>query len=59
MVNAFSSLGKALGPLFGGLVIERLGYFKLFAVCTVADLIVGMMIGIVLLILRRGLQTYD
>ena len=26
MVNAFSSLGKALGPLFGGLVIERLGY---------------------------------
>ena len=59
MVNAFSSLGKALGPLFGGLVIERLGYFKLFAICTVADLIVGMMIGIVLLILRRGLQTYD
>lgn len=59
MVNAFSSLGKALGPLFGGLVIERLGYLKLFAICTVADLIVGMMIGIVLLILRRGLQTYD
>lgn len=59
MVNAFSSIGKAIGPLFGGLVIERLGYFKLFAVCTAADLIVGMMIGIVLLILRRGLQTYD
>lgn len=59
MVNAFSSIGKAIGPLFGGLVIERLGYLKLFAVCTVADLIVGMMIGIVLLILRRGLQTYD
>lgn len=59
MVNAFSSIGKALGPLFGGLVIERLGYLKLFAICTVADLIVGMMIGIVLLILRRGLQTYD
>lgn len=59
MVNAFSSIGKAIGPLFGGLVIERLGYFKLFAICTVADLIVGMMIGIVLLILRRGLQTYD
>lgn len=31
MVNAFSSLGKAIGPLFGGLVIERLGYLKLFA----------------------------
>jgi Major Facilitator Superfamily. len=59
MVNAFSSIGKAIGPLFGGLVIERLGYFKLFAICTAADLIVGMMIGIVLLILRRGLQTYD
>lgn len=59
MVNAFSSIGKAIGPLFGGLVIERLGYLKLFAVCTVADLIVGMMIGIVLLILRRSLQTYD
>lgn len=59
MVNAFSSIGKAIGPLFGGLVIERLGYLKLFAICTVADLIVGMMIGIVLLILRRGLQTYD
>ena len=59
MVNAFSSIGKAIGPLFGGLVIERLGYLKLFAICTVADLIVGMMIGIVLLILRRSLQTYD
>ncbi len=59
MVNAFSSIGKAIGPLFGGLIIERLGYFKLFAICTAADLIVGMMIGIVLLILRRGLQTYD
>lgn len=59
MVNAFSSIGKAIGPLFGGLVIERMGYFKLFAICTAADLIVGMMIGIVLLILRRGLQTYD
>ena len=59
MVNAFSSIGKAIGPLFGGLVIERLGYFRLFAICTAADLIVGMMIGIVLLILRRGLQTYD
>lgn len=31
MVNAFSSIGKAIGPLFGGLVIERLGYLKLFA----------------------------
>lgn len=39
LVNSFSSLGRALGPLFGGVVIESLGYKPLFVVCIVANAI--------------------
>lgn len=59
LVNAFSSLGKALGPLFGGLVIEKIGYSPLFLICAVADLAVGLTIWGVLHLLQHGLQNYD
>ena len=36
ILNAFSSLGKAIGPLFGGILIELSSYRILFVVCAVA-----------------------
>ena len=42
IVNSFGSAGKALGPLFGGLVIERFSYQPLFYVCTLAILGAGL-----------------
>lgn len=33
ILNAFSSIGKAIGPLFGGIVIELASYRILFVVC--------------------------
>lgn len=40
MANAWASLGRALGPLFGGLVIDYVSYTALFIVAAVANLIV-------------------
>lgn len=59
LVNAFSSIGKALGPLFGGLVIEKIGYSPLFLICVVCDLVVGLTIWGVLHFLHHDLQNYD
>ena len=36
ILNAFSSLGKAFGPLFGGLIIGAASYHILFVVCAVS-----------------------
>ena len=33
ILNAFSSLGKAFGPLFGGLIIGAASYHILFVIC--------------------------
>lgn len=40
ILNAFSSIGKAIGPLFGGIIIELATYQILFIVCAVAVLLV-------------------
>ena len=48
MVNAFSSLGKALGPVAGGWLIERsAGYSGLFMLCAGVNAIVvlGVLVG--------------
>lgn len=47
LTNAFSSIGKALGPLFGGLVIENSSYIMLFVVCAAAILLADILIGVV------------
>lgn len=39
LVNVFSSLGKALGPFLGGLVIDQFGYQPLFIVAVIALII--------------------
>lgn len=36
ILNAFSSLGKAFGPLFGGLIIGAASYHILFVICAAA-----------------------
>lgn len=36
-VNSFSSFGRALGPLFGGLIIENISYKVLFIICIAAN----------------------
>jgi len=49
LVNAFSSLGKALGPVFGGWVISQsAGFTGLFWLCAVVDAVVvcGVVIGL-------------
>lgn len=41
LVNAFSSLGKALGPVFGGWVVgQTAGFQGLFALCAGIDALV-------------------
>ncbi|KIS03404.1 MDR family MFS transporter [Paucilactobacillus wasatchensis] len=44
MMNAFSSAGKAIGPLFGGMIIEGLSYQSLFVVCSVSIVLVGIVV---------------
>jgi MFS family permease len=36
-VNSFSSFGRALGPLFGGVIIENVNYKVLFIICIIAN----------------------
>lgn len=49
LTNAFSSVGKALGPLFGGLIIEGASYKILFIVCAssivAVDIIIMTVVG--------------
>lgn len=40
ILNAFSSIGKAIGPLFGGIVIEIASYRILFVVCALSVMLV-------------------
>lgn len=43
LVNAFSSLGKALGPVLGGMVISGLSSFSLlFGICAGVDVVVAL-----------------
>lgn len=48
LVNVFSSLGKALGPFIGGMIIDSLGYRLLFA-----GVIGALLISQEILVLRR------
>ena len=41
------AVGKALGPLAGGLVIEALGYQLLFILCLAVALTITAVVGIV------------
>lgn len=58
LTNAFSSAGKALGPLFGGLIIESISYHALFGVCAAAIIIVDLTIFIVVRFKHRQTEYY-
>lgn len=36
LTNAFSSIGRAIGPLVGGVIIDFTSYGMLFILCTIA-----------------------
>lgn len=44
LMNAFASAGKAIGPLFGGMIIEGFSYRVLFIVCSLAIALVGVIV---------------
>ena len=46
LVNVFSSVGKALGPFWGGLMIDSFGYQPLFIVVVVALVIAREILGL-------------
>lgn len=53
MANAWGALGRAFGPLFGGLVIDNVSYTALFIVAAVADLL---MLGLNVVTISRNRQ---
>jgi len=57
LVNSFSSVGKALGPVLGGVVIGQFTSFKfLFFLCAIVDFIVaaGFVLGVAPLLRRHS-----
>lgn len=58
LTNAFSSVGKALGPLFGGLIIENVSYRALFVVCASSIIVVNMFIFAVVKWRHRQVKYY-
>lgn len=58
LTNAFSSAGKALGPLFGGLVIENASYRMLFVVCAIAIFMVTAIIYAIVQVYRQRVEYY-
>lgn len=57
ILNAFSSLGKAIGPLFGGLMVEASSYHVLFIVCAIS--IFAVEIVVMLIVKLRQTQAVD
>lgn len=58
ILNAYSSLGKAFGPLFGGLVIGAASYHLLFIICAVAIFAVELVILLVARLKRQATKEY-
>lgn len=58
LTNAFSSAGKALGPLFGGLIIENASYRTLFVVCAIAIFMVTAIIYAIVQVYRQRVEYY-
>lgn len=58
ILNAFSSIGKAIGPLFGGLMIEATSYHILFVICAVAIFVMEAIVLLVVKVKRAGSVEY-
>lgn len=58
ILNAFSSLGKAIGPLFGGLMIEATSYHILFVICAVSIFVMEAIVMIVVKVKQAKAVEY-
>ena len=58
ILNAFSSIGKAIGPLFGGLMIEATSYHILFIICAVSIFVMEIIVFLVVKIKRARVVEY-
>ncbi len=58
LLNSWSSAGRAIGPLFGGLLIEAQSYVFLFEVATAAVFAVLIIIAIIWRVLHQRLTIY-
>ena len=58
ILNAFSSLGKAIGPLFGGLMIEATSYHILFIICAISIFVMEIIVVFVIKIKQAKAIEY-
>jgi len=58
MANAWANVGKAFGPLFGGLVIDHGSYTLLFIIAAVANLLILGLNGVVIHANQQNVETY-
>lgn len=58
ILNAFSSLGKAFGPLFGGLMIEATSYHILFVICAVSIFVMEAIVLVVVKLKQSKVTEY-
>jgi MFS family permease len=59
MVNAWASAGRALGPLFGGAVIDATSYTTLFIVATAAVGVVLLALATLWLLVHHRLTVFN
>ena len=58
LVNSWSSAGRAIGPLIGGIIIEKQSYTFLFEIATLALAIVVILVVISWLLNRKKITMY-
>lgn len=58
MANAWANVGKAFGPLFGGLVIDHGSYTLLFVIAAAANLVILGVNGLMITSNQRNVEIY-
>jgi len=58
MANAWASVGKAVGPLFGGIVIDHSSYTLLFIIAAVANLAILALNGVIITGNQHRVETF-
>lgn len=58
IVNALMAVGKALGPLGGGIMIESLGYVPLFLICMAIGAVICLVVMAVTLRLKQAVSEF-
>ncbi|NLR09849.1 MULTISPECIES: MFS transporter [Lactobacillaceae] len=58
MANAWASVGKAVGPLFGGLVIDHSSYTLLFIIAALANLVILGLNGVIITGNQHRVETF-